>query len=133
MRQLYGLTAAVVLAAATGCGGSGQQAGNPAGVTKESMAELKEMVEHYQKQKKHPPAKAADLSPMEPAFPDAVRLLASGECAYAWGAGLEPGKQAVLAYPKNAVDSGGPVLLQDGTIREMTAAEFASAPKAGKK
>ena len=97
-----------------------------------TLAEVKELVDTFQKQKKRSPAKMADLSPLEPAFPDAVRLLNTQECVYQWGAGLSSG-QAVLAHGKDVAAAGGPVLLQDGTVKEMTAAEFAAAPKAAKK
>ena len=39
---------------------------------------------------------------------------------------------AILAHGKGAESKGGPVLLQDGTIKSMTAAEFNVAPKAKK-
>ena len=39
----------------------------------------------------------------------------------------------IVAHEKNAPAEGGYVLLQDGSVKTMTAAEFAAAPKAGKK
>ena len=44
-----------------------------------------------------------------------------------------PGNEAVVAYEKNAPTQGGYVLLSAGTVKKVSAAEFASAPKAGKK
>jgi hypothetical protein len=38
----------------------------------------------------------------------------------------------VVAYEKKVPTEGGHVLLQDGTVKQMTAAEFQSAPKAKK-
>jgi hypothetical protein len=38
----------------------------------------------------------------------------------------------VLAYETEVPEKGGAVLMQDGTVKTMTADEFKSAPKAGK-
>ena len=69
---------------------------------------------------------------MEPAFPEVVKLISGGQCVVVWGCGIKSGSSAVLAYGKDAETKGGPVLLQDGTVKSMTAAEFAAAPKAKK-
>ena len=45
----------------------------------------------------------------------------------------ETGKnEAVVAYEKDAPTNGGYVLLSAGSVKKMTASEFAAAPKAGK-
>ncbi len=121
-----------LLAAAIGCGGGAGIDSRPP-TTGENLADLKEMLEELQSQKKKPPAKVADLRPQEPIHPMAVRQLTQGLVVYAWGTGLDAASPAVLAYPKEAAEKGGPVLLQNGTVKEMTAAEFAAAPKAGGK
>ncbi len=122
MRWLtFGL--AIVLA---GCGGG---AGSRPPSNSDNLADLKELLEELQSQKKKPPAKATELGPLEPVHPMAVRQIQRGDLVYVWGASLGTG-QAVLAYPKDAAEKGGAVLLQDGSVKEMTAAEFAAAPKA---
>jgi hypothetical protein len=46
--------------------------------------------------------------------------------------GTPVGGSNVLAYQKGVPTQGGFVLLSDGTIRPMSAADFQAAPKAGK-
>ena len=125
----------VFLAALVGCGSGGGGNAPAPEVTKVSegmLNELKEMLPAYSRTHKAPPTKAAEFNKLEPAFPDAVRLINSGECVYVWGSGLAAGSQAVLAHGKDAATAGGWVLLQDGTVKQMTAAEFTAAPKAKK-
>jgi hypothetical protein len=59
-------------------------------------------------------------------------MIRSGDIVYMWGAGHVPGGTQVVAYEKRVTTECGFVLLQDGTAKEMTAAEFQAAPKAGK-
>ena len=126
---LVGLVSAVV-----GCGGGGAGAGSgPAGPTPQVMAEVAELLGAYSGSNKNPPTKAADFIRYEAMASDAVRFIQNGDIVYAWGNAIKPGSTAVLAYPKDAAEKGGPVLLQDGTVKSMTAAEFATAPKAVKK
>ena len=49
---------------------------------------------------------------------------------YVWGAEYVAGSKKVAAYEKKATTEGGWVLLQDGTLQEMTASELAAAPRA---
>ncbi len=115
-----------------GCGGgAGRDAGTAPGVSEANMADVKELVQTYSRQKKAVPGKVGDIKSMEPAFPDAVSLITRGEVVYAWGCGLAA-DQAVLAHPKDAATAGGWVLFQDGTTKQLTAAEFAAAKRAKK-
>jgi hypothetical protein len=56
----------------------------------------------------------------------------TGDVVYIWGAGYADGAKQVVAYEKKAPTEGGYVLLQDGTVKKMTADEFKSAPQARK-
>jgi hypothetical protein len=80
------------------------------------------------------PKSAAEFSAVEPLYPLAGPFVLSGAVDCAWGAGLKEGVAAAatkrLAWDKSAAEAGGWVLFQDGTIREVTAAEFAAAAKA---
>ncbi len=80
-----------------------------------------------------PPSKVADLSAVEPMLPIAASAIRQGDLVYVWGTTLSPGGNGVVAYEKDAPTGGGWVLTQDGTIKQMTAAEFQAAPKADKK
>jgi hypothetical protein len=71
-------------------------------------------------------------------FPRAYEAVKSGEVVILWGASLkgegDVGRdEVVVAYVKSVPTDGGHVLLSAGTVKKMTAAEFAAAPKAGKK
>jgi hypothetical protein len=131
MRGAVWLVGGLVWVAA-GCGDAKKVSDSTPGLTTEDLEDVKEMIQTYQKTHKQPPAKAADIRGMEPAYPQAVAAINRGDCVYLWGAWLEKGSQAVLAHGKDASQSGSPVLLQDGTVKVMSAAEFASAPKAKK-
>jgi hypothetical protein len=72
----------------------------------------------------------ADLDAVEPYLPTAGGKVRNGELVYVWGAGLAPGGTLVIAYEKKAETEGGWVLLQDGTVKKISAGEFQSAAKA---
>jgi hypothetical protein len=79
------------------------------------------------------PKSLAEFTSQEPFYPVAGPFVLSGEIGCAWGAGLKQGPEAakrVLAFETRAAQDGGWVMFQDGTIREVTAEEFAAAPKA---
>jgi hypothetical protein len=99
---------------------------------KDSFGTLKALLEEYAKSKGgKAPNTAADLSPFEPSYPEPWHMLNNKRIVYAWGVPLGTGN-AVLAYSKDVPEKGGTVMLMDGTIAEMSAAEFAAAPKAKK-
>jgi hypothetical protein len=88
-----------------------------------------------------PPAGAADLQKYVSEFPEVTQALQNGDIVVYWNVRV-PGdliqqgsSNTVLAYEKDVPSKGGMVALGDGSVREMTAAEFQTAPKAtpGKK
>jgi hypothetical protein len=85
-----------------------------------------------------PPATLADLSRHKSMYTRGYEAIQSGTVVVIWGAALkgegDSGKdEAVVAYEKATPTDGGYVLLSAGTVKKMTAAEFNTAPKAGKK
>jgi len=57
----------------------------------------------------------------------------SGQIEYIWGTKLADGPEAagkVIAFQKTAATDAGWVLFQDGSLKRLSAAEFAQAPKA---
>lgn len=67
------------------------------------------------------------------AFMFADHSINSGQIEYIWGTKLADGPEAastVIAFQKTAETDAGWVLFQDGSMRRLTAAEFAAAPKA---
>ncbi len=130
--QLATAATAVILAmAVSGCGPS--PATLPAGAggsptVQQALEDLAVLL----KTAKQPPARPADLEQHEAVYVGATVAISQKTIVYQWGQGLTGGP-AVVAYDAKAPTDGGYVLLQDGTVKSMTAAEFAAAPKAGKK
>ncbi len=98
---------------------------------KNGMEELAEVYKYMAKENEPAPRALTDLDKYEPNLVTAYPKLQSGEYVMFWGTGYLPSSDAVLAYEKSAADSGGLVLLQNGTVKTVTAAEFKSLRKAG--
>jgi hypothetical protein len=85
----------------------------------------------------HAPTKLADLERFHKTFPKAYDSVKSGDVVVLWGTPIkgegDVGKgEVVLAYEKNVPTEGGYVLMSAGTVKKMSAADFASAPKTKK-
>jgi hypothetical protein len=87
-----------------------------------------------------PPANADDLAKAaagDPQAAQAAQLAKSGQYIILWGSTVvamqkNPGGSSgtVLGYENGALLSGGLVLMGDGAVKNMTAAELQAAPKA---
>ncbi|HVK16059.1 MAG TPA: hypothetical protein VM533_03860 [Fimbriiglobus sp.] len=125
-----GIVAAVGLLA--GCSGESAPQGHIAG-REEELREVWQMYKDHLDARKRPPAKLQDLVPYEPAAINGFGALRDDRVVLLWGGSATAGQPPrVLAYEKEVPEKGGAVLLQDGTVKAMTADEFKSAPKAGK-
>jgi len=124
------LLAGLVLFAA-GCGTAEPPKGTGTPTGKDGLDDLAVLLKEFDDQRKRPPAKLADIEPVEPLHQAAYVGLVRGDIVYAWGTALSGGT-TVVAYEKQAEAEGGWVLLQDGTVRQMTADEFRAAPRAKK-
>ncbi len=82
------------------------------------------------------PTKPEDLAPFYENDPQITALMKDGTVVVYWGATLQKMTQGssntVLGYEKDVPTSGGLVMMGDGSVKKMTAEEFAKAPKAGK-
>src|SRR5262245_38362913 len=128
------LVAAAVLA---GCSSSNTGSGGAAGPTKaDHLQEVGGMIALYSGEFHRAPSKVADLAKYEPGYPLGYAALKAGEVVVLWGATVAGegggGTDHVVAYEKKTPAEGGAVLLQNGKVKQMTAGEFAAAPKAGK-
>jgi hypothetical protein len=131
--RLFVLAFSLILVVSTGCGGKGGSA-NPNEPPPEGvMEELSGVIQAMAQQKQKPPTKLADLQRYEPIAPAGIAGVASGKYVFLWGAGYKPGGNGIVAYEAAAESNGGWVLLEDGSFKKMSAAEFAAAPKAGKR
>jgi hypothetical protein len=123
---LLGVSIGLVL----GCGGA--SSGLVANPQKEALADLGQLLKQLAAENKRPPGKPAELDAVEPMVPTAGPAIRSGQVVYFWGAAYTAGGTRVVAHEKKAPEAGGFALLEDGTVKEMSAAEFAAAPKAKK-
>jgi hypothetical protein len=128
-RNLRAVAVLVGLGLATGCTGS-NQVQTATEDYKAALAEVGEMLKSLAEEHRKPPGKLAELESVEPMIPLAGPAIRSGNIVYIWGAGYAAGSNQVVAYEKKTPSEGGYVLLQDGTVKEMSSSEFSSAPKA---
>jgi hypothetical protein len=114
-----------------GC--AGEPPPPPPPSAEEGLKELVEVYRYIDYSKVPLPRKADDFGDYWDSLPSAYDRIKQGEFVVIWGVGRSTAPGAanqVLAYEKKAPTDGGAVLLRDGTIKQMTAAEFAAAPKA---
>lgn len=97
------------------------------------LQELGELYQYLAHEKLPPPGNIADLEQHEAALPAAWDRLQSGEIVLFYGVGFDKNdNRTILAYEKKTPTEGGKVLLRNGSVKEMTPAEFAGAPTAGR-
>lgn len=96
------------------------------------MRELGEMLALYKGDYNKPPKSVVDLAKFEAGFQIGYLRVKEGEVVLLWGAPIQEGaSDKILAYEKSAPESGGYVLMQDGTtVKKVTVEEFKAAPKA---
>jgi hypothetical protein len=132
IRVLSGLGLVVAL------GGCSSKPDAPAAPPKsDALQEVGGLIGAYAGEFKKGPTKVADLARYENGFPLGYQAVKSGDVVVVWGAkivieeGSGPvGGTDVVAYEKQVPTEGGAVLLQNNTVKQMTAAEFQAAPKA---
>jgi hypothetical protein len=77
------------------------------------------------------PTNQTEMAAHDALWPSVSPGLVNNEIVYQWGGRIDPaGGETVLAYEKKAPSEGGWVLMQDGTVKQITADEFKAAPKA---
>lgn len=128
-RCLQTLILAVAVGLAAGCGASDTE-GPEIGASKSALEDLGQMLKSLAAEGQKPPAKLAEFGRVEPMIPVASPAIRDGSVVYLWGSEYAAGSQKVAAHEKKTPAEGGLVLLQDGTVKEMSAEEFAAAPKA---
>jgi hypothetical protein len=126
-RLVSGALCALLLA---GCGSSLSTAPpSEEETTRGALVGLGTLLRASAEEKKRPPANLNELEPYSGGFVFATSAIQQKKIVYVWGAGMGGGT-AIVGYDANAPTAGGLVLLQDGTVKRMSASEFASAPKA---
>jgi hypothetical protein len=120
---------------AVGCSSSKKGGDAQAPGVADHLHEVATLLRSYGGQSGRGPGKPADLARYESGAPLGYLAVKSGEIIIVPGAtmpgeGEKSGTEAIVAYEKNAPTAGGYVLLHNGTVKQMTAAEFQAAPKA---
>jgi hypothetical protein len=124
-----------VVALLLGCGGVGKVREAAARAKRTNQLKLVGLAYHsYQDNNIKPPSGVADLLPLLSSEPDAAQALQSGEFVILWGAKVpqdfpQGTSVTVLGYDKDVPTKGGLVLLGDGSVQNMTLAEFNAAPR----
>jgi hypothetical protein len=112
-----------------GCGGSSERKGTVDDPGKGAIEDFAQFLKNLPADGKKPPTKMAEFIPLEPMAPVAGEFLKNGSLVYFWGNGIGSGS-TIIAHEKKVPTEGGWVLLQDGTVKKMSADEFKTAPKA---
>lgn len=133
-RQTIAVLSWLIAGFAIGCGGGPAADTKSAGPTvADGLTNLKGLYTQAAQGAMTLPKSLAEFTAVEPFFPVAGPFVLGGQIDCDWGAGLKSTADAAthrLAFEKRAADEGGWVLLQDGSIREVTADEFRSLLKA---
>jgi hypothetical protein len=128
LRHLFPLALALGAGILAGCGDSkNATVGSDA---KDPLKDLGEMLKSLSEEKRKPPSKLSELESVEPLIPLAGPKIRSGEIVYVWGTEYAAGGNKIAAYEKKAATEGGWILLQNGTVKQVTVDEFnAAKPK----
>jgi hypothetical protein len=133
VRDCFLLTAALALSAGCESSGGGGFEPSPENGDRYALTEVGEILRNRMLNTTQPPRNPADIARYENAGPTGLGKVQKGEIVVLWGANPKDGaSDQVLAYEKKTPQSGGFVLMQDGTtVKKLTPDEFRSAPKAG--
>ncbi|VTR94517.1 Uncharacterized protein OS=Singulisphaera acidiphila (strain ATCC BAA-1392 / DSM 18658 / VKM B-2454 / MOB10) GN=Sinac_0826 PE=4 SV=1 [Gemmata massiliana] len=100
------------------------------------LHEVGGLIQMYSGETGKGPKKVADLTKYQNGYPLGFQAVQSGDVVVVWGAKIggegeaASGPTNVIAYEKKTPTEGGWVLLQNTTTKQMSASDFASAPKA---
>ncbi|MBP3954019.1 hypothetical protein J8F10_01735 [Gemmata sp. G18] len=122
--------------ALAGCSSSQSQSTSQSPGTDAVLHEVGGLIQMCSGETGKGPKKAADLAKYQNGYPLGFQAVQSGEVVVVWGAKIggegeaASGPAHVIAYEKKTPTEGGWVLFQNATTKQMSAGDFASAPKA---
>jgi hypothetical protein len=130
-----------VTAGAPGCGSSPEKAAMETSAEAQGLKNLGKMYGIVSRSLKRPPRTIDELRKAETEVPGGFNSVGETNVAIFLGAEFAepPGKpgddasETVLAYDRMVPLQGGYVLMRDGSVRRISAEEFKTAKKAGKK
>lgn len=131
MRSPRVIVFAVLSALLSACGEERPPAVDSSNAEALALVELGEMYMMHSKRTSKPPDSGKPLMKYMMGFSHGSMAIQNKTVGVYWGAPVEKGSTAVLAYDAETPKTGGSVLLQDGqTVKNMTPEEFNVAPKA---
>jgi hypothetical protein len=122
-----------------GCSSSGESGSGPDGAAQSTMQEVADLLRAASHPGGRGPGKLAELDKVKGMYSHGYDAIKSGDIVVCWGYGVQgegaiaKGGGEVVAYEKDAPANGGFVLLASGQVKKLSASEFNSAPKAGKR
>jgi hypothetical protein len=120
-----------VLMLLAGCARTPQPPPPPS--AEEGLKEMAKVYQYIEYSKLPLPQKPEDFRDYVDSMQGSFDRVQSGEFVVLWGVGRSTAPGAgnqILVCEKKAPAEGGFVLLRDGTVKQVTAAEFAAAPRA---
>lgn len=115
-----------------GCSGNASLPPSDGPTASDDLADVAGLLRDHTAEFQRGPSKLADTAKNEPLYSRGYKAVRSGDIVVLWGVAmpLEGGGTAIVAYEKKVPSEGGGVLLLSGEVKQMSAAEFQSAPKA---
>jgi len=133
------LAMAVCCSALAGCSAkSGGGVSDELAAAPPAMYDLNNLLHAVAAADGRPASQVSDLAKKQSLFPQGYNAVKDGAIIVLWGTApkgegaIAKGGEQLVAYEKDAPTVGGYVLYSGGTIKKLTAAEFAAAPMAGK-
>lgn len=122
-----------------GCNSATSVDAGPAAQSKIALQEAGELYRLFVATKQKAPTGIESFRGSQAIAPIGYQAIKDGSIVVRWGTvlkdtseeGSNDSAEKVLAYEKAVPDQGGQVLMENRTVRTMTAAEFQAAPKAG--
>ena len=130
LRGLLACFMLVALALSAGCGSKSTVSGKTGPKPNDGLIDLQRLLKEEAAANRPMPKKMADMTQLEGPYPAAATFVQNKAVVYIWGSGIDSGPGSgttVIAYEAETPSNGGSVLLQDGTIKQMTAEEFKAA------
>jgi hypothetical protein len=116
-----------------GCSSKTSNSESGAPTAEDALQQIANMIRDYSSSTGRSPSKLADLASMKNLYNIGYGAVEKGEIVVVWGTNVGGegggGGTGVVAYEKSAPDSGGAVLLQDGSVKKMSADEFRAAKR----
>lgn len=134
MNAFRSLALVLALAPLAGCGRSGADvAPRNQG---DNLQEVANMLRDFQSVANRGPNNLSELAQFQNDYAFGHAQVKAGDLVVVWGARMGGegggGSAGVIAYEKKTPTSGGWVLLANGTVKELSAADFGTTAKASK-